>query len=82
MRFYNVGYVGNGTVVGGLKEDCDAVYLYSSGTVKRKELASGATTVVAYGGAFAPLYGGSVTVKGDKLVYEQRESARTQSGRA
>ncbi len=77
MRFYNAKYIGNGTVVGGLKEDDNAAYLYSSGTVKRQNLSDGKTTIVAYGGAFAPLIGGSVILRGDKLVYEQRETAQS-----
>lgn len=75
MRFYSAKYIGSGTVVGGLKETDECVYLYNNGMIKKQYLSDGKMEIVRYGESFAPLPGGAVTIRGDKPVYEQRETA-------
>lgn len=75
MRFYSARYIGSGTIVGGLKEDVPNVYLYNNGMIRKQSLTNGEMNIVSYGESFAPLTGGAVTIRGGKLVYENRETA-------
>lgn len=75
MRFYSAKYIGSGTVVGGLKEDVPSVYLYNNGMIRKQSLIDGEMSTVRYGESFAPIHSGAVTIRGGKLIYENRETA-------